>query len=139
MSSAIKNNFHDESVPAASLIDSVFEFLNCKDLLTKELIKILIQDIILFDNKQHDYGPRNISDFGELGVLVRVNDKIQRLRHLHNDRKYNSPKNESVEDSWADITVYGAIARMVRNGHWPESSSRKLSSDSSELPTTRSS
>lgn len=62
--------------------------------------------------KQHDYGHRNITDFGEFGVLVRLNDKVARLRNLYS--KSREPKNESVNDSWMDICNYAAIALMLR-------------------------
>ena len=32
--------------------------------------------------KQKDYGPGNIADMGELGLVVRVNDKMARLKNL---------------------------------------------------------
>jgi len=64
--------------------------------------------------KQKDYGPGNIMAFGELGVLVRVNDKIERLKNLHKSGK--EPKNESLDDSWRDLANYGIIALMLRRG-----------------------
>lgn len=70
----------------------------------------------LFDRKQHDYGSSNISDFGEFGILVRVNDKVARLKNLLKNNK--APKNEALTDSWADIATYSIIALMVRKGLW---------------------
>lgn len=67
----------------------------------------------LMISKQHDYGHRNITDFGEFGVLVRVNDKIARLKNLF--KKNREPANEKVEDSWQDTANYSAIALMLRD------------------------
>lgn len=67
----------------------------------------------LIINKQRDYGHRNITDFGEWGVLVRVNDKVARLRHLLGQAE---PRNESLEDTWRDIANYAIIALMLRRG-----------------------
>lgn len=64
-------------------------------------------------SKQHDYGKSNILDFGELGVIVRVNDKIARLKNLNS--KGIIPKNESVDDTWLDIAGYAIIAMMLRD------------------------
>ncbi len=72
----------------------------------QELAELLI-------SKQHDYGHNNINDFGELGILVRANDKIARLKNL---RKRENPKNESVEDTWMDLAGYSILALMIRNG-----------------------
>jgi len=69
----------------------------------------------VFARKQADYGCGNISSFGELGVLMRVTDKVARLTHLAG----RSALNEPVADSWLDIAVYGFIALMVRSGRWP--------------------
>ena len=52
----------------------------------------------LMINKQRDYGHSNITDFGEYGVLVRLNDKVCRLKNLLGNKK--EPKNESIDDSW---------------------------------------
>ena len=68
--------------------------------------------------KQLDYGPDNINDFGDFGVLVRANDKMRRLKNLYkSDRE---PVHESVDDSWMDKGNYATIARMYRNGDWPK-------------------
>jgi len=66
--------------------------------------------------KQKDYGPSNISDFGEVGVLVRANDKMARLRNLH--KIGGRPQNEAIDDSWIDLANYAVIALMVRRGIW---------------------
>jgi len=105
------------------LIDHVFNSLNCSEDLTKKIIKYFLEDIALFDKKQKDYGPANISKFGIFGVIVRVSDKIERLLHLHqkslqSDTYPISVQNEPIEDSWTDLSVYGAIARAVNNDEW---------------------
>lgn len=41
----------------------------------------------LMINKQRDYGHSNITDFGEYGVLVRLNDKVCRLKNLLGNKK----------------------------------------------------
>lgn len=65
-------------------------------------------------SKQKDYGPGNILAFREVGVLVRVYDKVERLRNLlMNNRE---PSNESLDDTWLDIENYATIARMLRAG-----------------------
>lgn len=66
----------------------------------------------LMISKQRDYGHENITSFGELGVLVRANDKMARLRNLLWGSK--EPKNEGVEDTWRDLANYAIIALMLR-------------------------
>lgn len=66
--------------------------------------------------KQRDYGQGNISAFGEFGVLVRANDKMERLKNLLG--KGREPSNESVEDTWMDLANYAVIALLCRRGLW---------------------
>lgn len=99
--------------------DLLFEELDCTEELTREFIKIVIEDIKTFDEKQHDYGVRNISEFGEFGVLIRCNDKMSRLKNLLKTNEDTEYKNEPIEDSWRDLAVYAIIARLCRKGVWP--------------------
>ncbi len=68
-----------------------------------------IADLVI--SKQRDYGPQNILDFGEFGVLVRANDKVSRLKNL---MKAGQPHHESVDDTWDDIVGYGLLGVMLR-------------------------
>jgi uncharacterized membrane protein len=63
--------------------------------------------------KQKDYGTGNIlrSPVGaELGILVRLSDKLNRIANLQG----KDPTNESLEDSWKDVAGYALVALMVR-------------------------
>jgi hypothetical protein len=78
-----------------------------------------LTDILI--KKQHDYGPGNINNApgGALnGLLVRMNDKMERLKHLVYQLE-GDPENESIDDSFLDIANYAVIAMMVREGSWP--------------------
>ncbi|MEW6047309.1 MAG: hypothetical protein AB1609_12645 [Bacillota bacterium] len=68
----------------------------------------------LMASKQRDYSAANILDFGQVGCVVRANDKVRRLENLLTRRQ--APRHESVRGSWADLTNYALIARMVRRG-----------------------
>ena len=71
----------------------------------------------LLTKKNMDYGPGNIAEFGMHGVLVRLSDKIERLKHLLlNDM---TPSNEAIEDTLLDIAGYAIIGRMIQDGRWP--------------------
>ena len=94
----------------------------------KEFQKIQYEQYETFCKKQMDYGPSNISMGTGVGgainvklattaLVVRINDKIQRLLNLvvNNDRE---AQNEPVEDAFKDLSVYGIIAQIVRDGKW---------------------
>ena len=106
----------DEKQNLEELTSYIYNILQCQEEQTKVIISTMLSDIQLFDKKQHDYGPGNIAKFGEFGVLVRTNDKLERLINLN--KRGDSPANESVMDTWQDLSVYGAIARVVKQGQW---------------------
>jgi len=81
----------------------------------------------LFCKKQKDYGPKNISVGTNLeteeeiklsltGLWFKMNDKIQRLRQLviHNQK----PENESLMDTFKDLSNYATIAQVVLDKKW---------------------
>ena len=106
----------DEKRHLEELTCYIYGLLECQEEQTKSIIATMLGDIQLFDKKQHDYGPGNIAKFGEFGVLVRTNDKLERLINLN--RRGDTPVNESVMDTWQELSVYGAIARVVKQGQW---------------------
>lgn len=68
--------------------------------------------------KQKDYGPKNITECGTIGVVVRMNDKLARLKNIFGitsgSFKQREATNESVEDSFIDVANYGIIALMLK-------------------------
>ena len=94
----------------------------------KEFQKIQFEQWSTFCKKQMDYGPSNIAmgtslrtkedrRLSLIGLIVRINDKIQRLMNLvvkHN----RDAQNEPVMDAFKDLSVYGIIAQIVDNGKW---------------------
>ena len=80
-----------------------------------QAMKLALKFVKVLDEKQQDYGPDNITISGELGVIVRSQDKLCRLKHLLGKEAVN---NESVSDSWMDLANYGLIGYMVHNGKW---------------------
>lgn len=70
--------------------------------------------VSLLASKQHDYGHRNIEKFGQVGVKVRLWDKIARYENLLT--REGDASHESLYDTLVDIVGYCAILAMVRNG-----------------------
>ena len=95
---------------------------------SKEFHKIQFEQWSTFCKKQMDYGPSNISmgtslinddekRLSLIGLIVRINDKVQRLINLvvKNNRE---AQNEPTIDAFKDLSVYGIIAQIVKNGKW---------------------
>lgn len=69
----------------------------------------------LLCRKQHDYGHKNIDNFGLIGVAVRMCDKIARAENLLG-KETNAVKNETIIDTYEDIVGYAVIALMLEAG-----------------------
>ena len=97
--------------------------------MTAEFRRLHREQYELFLHKQHDYGPGNISVGTQLqtpeeiqlsltGLWFRMNDKIQRLKNLLMSGRENAVENEPMEDAFLDVSNYGIMATIVKNGKW---------------------
>jgi hypothetical protein len=73
-----------------------------------EMIKLLCR-------KQHDYGHGNINKFGMAGIIVRLSDKVERLKNLRS-RGLTPEIKESEVDTLLDIVGYCVIGHMWNEG-----------------------
>jgi hypothetical protein len=105
------------SQPQASVVDTLAKVLGLKTQIGKKALGVALDNIILLDKKQQDYGMLNISISGENGVLVRMTDKVMRLQNLQ-QQKRRKPRNEAVLDSYRDLSNYAIIAVLLRTGEW---------------------
>lgn len=77
-----------------------------------EFQKIVREITDMLEKKHADYGENNLLKFGELGILIRVSDKVERLINLTKEGK--QPNNEAIEDTWLDIAGYAIQAVRLR-------------------------
>ena len=68
-----------------------------------------VTDILI--DRHHKYGPGNILEFREMGILVRMSDKVARLANSREDFA-----DEAATDALIDLVGYAAIAHMLWNG-----------------------
>ncbi len=106
-----------DRISEEELIEKVFNHFGLKDPLTKRFIDACFVAAQVFDLKQQRYGPQNIAEFGEVGVMIRVRDKIARLINMW--RSGIEPQDETKDDTWGDIATYSLIALLCRWGKWP--------------------
>ena len=67
--------------------------------------------LTLFDKKNKDYGDA-FANFGTIGVLVRLSDKISRAVSISNS-SVTLVKDESLRDTLIDLHNYAAMAIML--------------------------
>ena len=95
----------------------------------KEFKKIQSEQYSTFCKKQNDYGPHNISLGSDLhrqedviasvsAIVVRLNDKIQRLINMVLRKKTFETANEPIFDAFSDTAVYCIIAEIVKRKKW---------------------
>jgi hypothetical protein len=86
--------------------------------LERAFLAVVSDMFTTFKLKQASYGSANIGDFGEIGVLIRSYDKIQRLKRMVWEQRINTISDESIQDTWQDLGNYAIIAQMVKAGLW---------------------
>ena len=65
----------------------------------------------LFRQKNNDYGD-SFAQFGSIGVIVRMSDKINRLMHISN-HSIRMVSDETMRDTLIDLHNYTAMAIML--------------------------
>ena len=97
--------------------------------MTAEFRRLQREQYELFLHKQHDYGPGNISVGSQLqtpeevklsltGLWFTMNYKIQRLKTLLMGDREAAVNGEPMEDAFLDVSNYGIMATIVKNGKW---------------------
>ena len=88
---------------------------------------IIDEQFELFAKKHLDYGMHNVSagtnldtqdevEFAMTGLWYRLSDKINRWKNMIiSGRK---AQNETLIDTFQDVTNYGIIAQLVKRGMW---------------------
>lgn len=66
-----------------------------------------IEDMLI--QKRASYGTRNLSEFGDDGILVRTSDKFQRLIHMRKKGIDTTAVGEDRKDAWMDIAGYSVL------------------------------
>jgi len=89
--------------------------------------EIMNEQFELFAKKHLDYGMHNVSagtnldtadevEFAMTGLWYRLSDKINRWKNMIiSGRK---AQNETLIDTFQDVTNYGIIAQLVQRGLW---------------------
>jgi hypothetical protein len=87
--------------------------------LERELALLMQQSFELFKRKNSSYGTDNIAALGVKGIFVRLWDKVNRLKTLVWFGGHNPLNDETISDTFQDISVYALIALLILKGSWP--------------------
>ena len=85
-----------------------------------EQLRAACECVQLFDTKQMDYGSTNIAACGEMGIAVRLQDKVSRMRNLLLKELKNegNANHEPLEDTYKDAANYSIIGVLLRRQLW---------------------
>ena len=89
--------------------------------------KIIKEQYELFAKKHLDYGMANVAagtqlandeekQFALTGLFFRLNDKVSRWKNFIINKR--NAQNETLTDTYQDITNYGIIAQLVEREMW---------------------
>lgn len=70
---------------------------------------------ILLKEKNHKYGDsfaKTVDEYGKAVLLLRIQDKLNRLKQLLILKDPCNHKEESIEDTFLDIAGYAVLARI---------------------------
>jgi hypothetical protein len=87
---------------------------NCAETFNSEVTKLAVSMANLVISKQQKYGKSNINDFGEMGILIRMNDKFARLKNMLLNNVQDTK--EPIDDTLRDIIGYSLLWIMLRDG-----------------------
>lgn len=81
----------------------------------EQLKTVQDEGLALFEKKNKDYGDA-FAEYGPIGVLVRIGDKIKRLQSIQKN-KITMVSDESIRDTLIDLHNYSAMAIMLMDEH----------------------
>jgi hypothetical protein len=84
----------------------------------KQMQIVQLEAIELFTKKNSDYGDA-FADYGPVGVIVRMGDKIRRLSQLTSSG-INMINTETLRDTLIDLHNYSAMAIMLIDEEKPD-------------------
>lgn len=94
--------------------------------LEKEVAYRLLEYFELWKYKQLNYGPGNISALGGPGVVMRMNDKYERLWNYYINGVQPDDDKEGERDAWLDMLGYGLIGLLLHDNVWPGQTERRF-------------
>jgi len=78
---------------------------------TEQFESVQSEALELFKRKNADYGDA-FAEYGTIGVLVRIGDKIKRLQSIEK-KKIILVSDEQLRDTLIDLHNYAAMAMML--------------------------
>ena len=99
--------------PESKIVDGIIGFDEEKKPLSKTFDTICLEIMDLHAKKNKDYGNaahESYKEFGLISYVIRLNDKMKRLKSLTKPGVEQEVKSESIEDTLMDLAAYAIMA-----------------------------
>tara|TARA_B100000035_G_scaffold277806_1_gene256324 strand:- start:1396 stop:1848 length:453 start_codon:yes stop_codon:yes gene_type:complete len=100
----------------------------------QQMAAVQTEALELFAKKNADYGDA-FADYGPVGVIVRMGDKIRRLQNITKN-SVSFVKDESIRDTLIDLHNYAAMAVMLIDEEYTEKGLSISDADAEPITTT---
>tara|TARA_R110002012_G_scaffold47210_3_gene123930 strand:- start:191 stop:451 length:261 start_codon:yes stop_codon:yes gene_type:complete len=77
----------------------------------EQMEKVQLEGLELFKKKNQDYGDA-FAEYGPIGVLIRMGDKIKRLQSIDKNQ-ITLVNDEKIRDTLIDLHNYAAMALIL--------------------------
>ena len=103
-------------------VDFISTALGVRTEMGVEMVRAAMECVQLFDTNQQDYSSsNNISSSGELGIAVRLQDKVSHMRHIlpkeltaqEKSAHVFKANHESLEGTYKDAANYALIGLLL--------------------------
>lgn len=82
----------------------------------REYEKVIKEIEELSKIKNKDYGCNSLTRFGNYGILVRISDKLDRLKTLYENGNRRHVKDETIQDTIKDVVNYAIYMLLQERG-----------------------
>lgn len=106
-----------ENEKLEKLVEIISKQLDLQSGMSLKFIRASMRAIKRFDEKHTEKGLGGYSEFGPIGVMVKMSEKYNLLKenYIIND---NSRDGDTVEELWQDVSVYALMGQLVESGEW---------------------
>jgi len=106
-----------EEEKLSKLVEIISKQLDLHSGMSLKFIRESLMSIKKFDDKHTEKGLAGYTDFGPVGVMVKMAEKYNLLKE-HYIVSDEDLTDEKVEELWQDVSVYSLMGKLVESGDW---------------------
>lgn len=99
------------------LVEIISKQMGLQSGMSLKFIKESLRSIKKFDDKHTEKGLSGYTEFGPVGVMVKMSEKYSLLKENYTISESEIPGSK-VEELWQDVSVYALMGKLVESGDW---------------------